>query len=255
MKTSSIKSRRLIFISLLILVGIWMLLSNLIDNNIYLPKINEVINELNTIVFNSSLVKDVVSSIFRGLESLIISLLLALLLGVASSFNKYIYNFIFPLIVILKSIPNIAFILIALIWVNKDYAPLLIGIVVSFPIFYEVVQNSILNIEENLLEMIEAFKIGFKDTLLNIHIPNIFFNIQNIISSTFSLILKIVIAGEVYGQPKFGIGTSIQGEKMNFNTAGIFAWIIIVALLCFLIDKVILYIGEQLIKGRREFID
>ncbi|NRZ61271.1 ABC-type nitrate/sulfonate/bicarbonate transport system permease component [Clostridium beijerinckii] len=51
---------------------------------------------------------------------------------------------------------------------------------------------------------------------------------MSIFVSTFSLTFKVVIAGEVYGQPKFGIGSQIQVEKVNFNTPGIFAWIVII---------------------------
>lgn len=76
-------------------------------------------------------------------------------------------------------------------------------------------------------------------------------SISSIATSTFSLVLKVVIAGEVYGQPVYSIGTAIQGAKINFNTAGIFAWIIIVALLCYISDKFILYITNSFIKVRR----
>ena len=74
-------------------------------------------------------------------------------------------------------------------------------------------------------------------------------------TSTFFLVLKVVIEGEVYGQPLYGIGTAIQGEKINFNTSGIFAWIIIVAILCYITDKIIIYFTGKLIKGRRYIVD
>lgn len=47
---------------------------------------------------------------------------------------------------------------------------------------------------------------------------------MGILISTFSLAFKVVIAGEVHGQPKYGIGAAVQIEKVNFNTVKIFAW-------------------------------
>ncbi|MDU2663168.1 MAG: ABC transporter permease, partial [Clostridioides difficile] len=56
------------------------------------------------------------------------------------------------------------------------------------------------------------------------------------------------IAGEVYSQPTYGIGTMIQTEKINFNTSGIFAWIIIVLLI-----SAILQIAQKFL-ARRAFL-
>ena len=54
--------------------------------------------------------------------------------------------------------------------------------------------------------------------------------------STFSLAFKVVIAGEVHGQPKYGIGTMIQIEKLNFNTPGVFAWLTIILIISLILE-------------------
>ena len=67
---------------------------------------------------------------------------------------------------------------------------------------------------------------------------------MGILISTFSLAFKVVIAGEVHGQPKYGIGAAVQIEKVNFNTVKIFAWIVIIALISILFE----YINKKLLK-------
>ena len=59
------------------------------------------------------------------------------------------------------------------------------------------------------------------------------------IISTLSLIFKVVISGEVYSQPQYGIGTIIQFEKMQLNTSRIIAWMIIITGIVFLFDLII----------------
>ena len=51
----------------------------------------------------------------------------------------------------------------------------------------------------------------------------------------------------MHGQPKYGIGATVQIEKVNFNTVKIFAWIVIIALISILFE----YINKKLLK---EFI-
>lgn len=64
------------------------------------------------------------------------------------------------------------------------------------------------------------------------------FYLMSIFVSTLSLTFKVVIAGEVHGQPKYGIGSQIQMEKVNFNTTGIFAWIIIIVFISLIFELI-----------------
>lgn len=251
MKNSSMKDNKIIFISIVIILGGWIVLSNKINNPIYLPKINEICEETLNIISEKKFLFNIGTSLLRAVISFFLALVFSIILGILSGFNKFIYNFLYPINSIIKSIPTIAFILIALIWVNKNYAPYLIGIIIAFPILYETTINTILNGNSDLNEMLECFRINLFDKILNVQIQSIIISVSSIATSTFSLVLKVVIAGEVYGQPIYGIGTAIQGEKINFNTAGIFGWIIIVAFICYLSDKFILYFTERFIKSRR----
>ena len=56
--------------------------------------------------------------------------------------------------------------------------------------------------------------------------------------STFSLTMKLVVGGEVIGQPKYGIGSAIQLSKMNFDTTSIFAWIVLIAIISMIFEWV-----------------
>jgi NitT/TauT family transport system permease protein len=107
-------------------------------------------------------------------------------LGIVSSFNKFIYNFLYPVNSILKSIPTIAFILIALIWLNKNYAPYLIGIVIAFPILYETTINSLINGNSYLNERLKLLGCFF-DKFLIIHIQSIIISYIIYSNTTFSL--------------------------------------------------------------------
>ena len=110
---------------------------------------------------------------------------------------------------------TMAFIVLLLIWTSKDFAPTIIGIVISFPIFYEATLNSLLNIDEGLLHMVRVYRVSRSDKLRFVIMPVIYIEIKKILTSTISLIFKVVISGEVYSQPQYGIGSNIQFEKKN----------------------------------------
>ena len=237
-----------IVLSCAILLFLWQIIALKIDNDIYLPTINQVLYSMKEIVFSSRFYLDVIFSISRCLFSFFIAIIAALTLGIISYVSRFVRNFLKPITVITQSIPTMIVIVLSLIWFDKNNAPFIVGFAMVFPILYDNILDSTLSIDKEILEMADLYKIGLNNKIIKVYIPSIRFRLISILGSTFSLALKVVIAGEVYGQPKYGMGTQIQLEKMNFNTPGIFAWIVIVVMISFLLE----YCQKPIL--RREFI-
>ena len=238
----SLKNNKYLIISIFILISVWQIVAVIVDNGLLLPSFFTVLLDIYKIILTDNFIILILSSILRCLESFIFSLVIAIILAIISYFNKFIYNFLYVIIVFLKAIPTMAFIVLVLIWASKDFAPIIIGVVISFPIFYDVVLNSLLEIDKNLLQMFRIYRVETKDKIITLIIPVIAIAIKKVINSTLSLIFKVVISGEVYAQPEYGIGSIIQFEKMQLNTSKIIAWMIIITVIvCFfdlIIDKV-----------------
>lgn len=237
----SLKNKKYLIISIFILILIWQIVANIVDNRLLLPSFFTVLFDIYKIIVSGDFIILVLNSIFRCIQSFIISVIIAIIFAIISYFNKLIYNFLYPIIVFLKAIPTMAFILLILIWTSKDFAPTIIGIVISFPIFYDVVLNSLLDIDKNLLQMFKVYRVSTIDKIFTLIIPVVIIEIKKVINSTLSLIFKVVISGEVYAQPKYGIGSIIQFEKMQLNISTVIAWMMIItAIVCFfdfIIDK------------------
>ncbi|MEG1312260.1 MAG: ABC transporter permease subunit [Romboutsia sp.] len=225
-----------ITLSCVILLFLWQIIAIKVNNEIYLPTITQVLESLEEIVVAKRFYLDIIYSIGRSLLSFLSALFLSINIGIISYSNKFIRNFLIPINKILESMPTMILILLVLVWFDKDSAPFIVGFSIVIPILYDAVLGSILNMDKQLLEMSQIYKIGIKDKILKIYLPTVKFSMIPIIISTLSLALKVVIAGEVYGQPTYGIGTMIQVEKINFNTSGIFAWIIIILLISIILD-------------------
>lgn len=233
------KENKLIVISICMLIGLWQAVSMLIDNNLIFPSIPNVINRLLEILKNSELVFSILSSIYRCLLATAISATIAIIIGFLSYKNKYIYNFLYPVFTVIRALPTMAFIVMALIWFSKEYAPILIGILISLPIFYDIILNSLNDIGTKIIDMCNIYKVSRKKILIDIYGIAILLALTNVLSSTISLVFKVIIAGELYSQPKYGIGAAIQFEKMQLNTDSIIAWIVIVTFVSYIFDKIL----------------
>lgn len=249
-KEFTCKNKPLIYGSTVLILILWFIGAKVLGNEVIIPSPEGTIKSLFDIVREEKFLTVVGVTLLRSLISFSISLLLALLVGVIGSFNKYIYNFMIPVLTILKSVPTMAFIVMALIWFSKDGAPILVGFVISFPIFYENVMNATINVDSKLLEMAHLYDLRRRDLIVNIYLPSIFFSIMNIFTSTFSLTMKVVIGGEVLGQPIYGIGGALQLEKTYLNTSAVFGWIIVVALISLIFDGIQRAINRKIFRWR-----
>ena len=113
-------------------------------------------------------------------------------------------------------------------------------------------EDDLKNMDNKIIEMMKIYEVTWMDKIFKIYIPIIKFYFISIFVSTFSLTFKVVIAGEVHGQPKYGIGSAVQIEKINFNTSGIFAWIIIIAFISISLEIVNKLINKKLYRWQNE---
>ena len=239
MKTSILGNRRKSIISKILIIIIWILLSYFIDNEIIFPRIGSTLNSLIDIVKSPKFLNIVWYSLLRSIVGFAISLFLAIIMGLISSISKTVYYLMLPIINFLTSVPTMAIIILALIWLNNEIVPIFIGFIMVFPILYETVLKGIQNVDEKIIIMAETYKVDKSTIIKDIYIPSVLLSLNNIISSALGINLKMVIAGEVLSQPKYAIGSNLQLQKMYLNTSGVFAWIIIILVIAKMLEYIL----------------
>jgi NitT/TauT family transport system permease protein len=245
MKDYICKSSKYITVSIIGLLVFWAIVSKLVDNEIIIPSIKSTTLSLISITKDKSFIAIMCATLLRSLISFLISFILAVGLGVIGSISKTAYNFMLPVLAFLKAVPTMAVIMLALIWLSNDNAPILIGFIVVFPILYESVLAGVLNVNPKIVDMARLYKVKKWSVIKDIYIPNILMNVNGVMSSALGLNFKVVIAGEVLGQPKYSIGSALQLEKMYLNTSGVFAWIIIIVISVVISEKLIKLLNSK----------
>lgn len=233
------KDRRLSLIAKVSIIIVWILISRIVDKEVIVPSIRSTFISIWEIIREPSFLNTIKYTLFRALAGFLISLFLGVATGILSSISKVIFNLMEPILKFLNSIPTIAIILLALIWLNNEYVPMFVGFVMVFPVIYEAVLNSILNVDRDIIEMSYLYKVSKIGIVKNIYMPNILYNLSSILKGVLGINLKMVIAGEVLAQPKYAIGSSLQLQRIYLNTSGVFAWIVIILLISGIFDYIV----------------
>ncbi len=234
------KSRHYTLLSITILVILWWIGAVLADNPIKFPTPIETLIAFSDIVTSKTFFLQVLSTLRRAMIGFVIAFAGGVCLGIVSGVSNQAYYLLRPLILAQRSVPTMAVILLALIWLGRDIAPILVGIILIFPIIYSAVVDGIRHVDVQLLEMVKVYHISKKKRLYHLYLPSIRSSLFAVASAAISLNLKVTIAAEVLSQPGQGIGTGFQMEKIALNTAGLLAWAVIAialgALLEFLVS-------------------
>lgn len=227
-----------------VILLLWGLVSQIVDNAIIIPTIGETLRSLLDLLKSEGFFVMLISSLLRTLMAFGLSLVLAVTLGLLAARSPLIEALTRPLVHFSSSVPVIAVILLALIWLKPPQVPVFVALMMVFPILYKTVYSAINNLPSGLLEMAAIYKVSPKTQLLDLYLPAMGAALGEIAATAMSTALKVVIAGEVLSQPKFSIGSDLQLQKMYLNTPGVFAWIIIILLL----SKALQTLIDQLIQ-------
>lgn len=239
MKDYTWKNKKYVWLSVLILLGIWTITAKFIDKEVIIPSPQSVLISLVDLLSSKNFNKIVFSTLSRSFISFLICILSSIILGVLAGMTKTFYNIMMPFVALLKSVPTMAIVILALIWLNSEKAPILIGIVLVFPVLYDSVVNGVINVDKKLIQMAELYSVKKKYIIKDIYMPSIYAYLSSAMGAALGLTLKAVIAGEVLGQPKYSIGGSMQLEKMYLNTSGVFAWIVVIVALVTIFEMII----------------
>lgn len=237
--------KRYTALSAVILILIWAALAALVDMELKLPSPWRIAQEVYVVLGSRWFFQAVASTLFRIFKVFVISMMAGAAAGFAGAFFPVMDDLLRPLILLIRSTPTVVVILLAFIWIGQEHSPVLVGFMVVFPIVYTNVINGLRNVDGKLVQMGQLYGLGTGKMIRHIYLPSIEPYFRAAMSSAIGLNMKVMIAAEVICQPRFGLGTQLQQERMIANTPGLIALGIISILLVGLIEKLVDRIRPQ----------
>lgn len=233
----------LISIGLLLLA--WQLLAMLVGLPDLVPSVPRLLETLVMLFTSGSFYQSVAATLLRGITGMLISLIAAT--GIAFLFNKreWIYELFRPLLAIMRSVPVISFILLALIFLRPESIPLMIAFLTMFPLLTENLTKGIRNQRKELSIMARQFRIGRWNRLTQVIYPQLKPFLYSGLASASGFGWRAIIMGEVLAQCSPGIGGEMKQAQVFIAVPELMAWTIVAILISYLFDKGISWLGRQ----------
>ena len=166
--------------------------------------------------------------------------LLGVALAVACTASKTADALLCPLMTVVKSTPVASFVVLALIWIARDWLPVFIALLMVLPVVWSNVCTGIRSADPALLELARVYGWPRGRVLRRIYVPSVRPHFLAALRSGLGFGWKAGIAAEVLTVPHSAIGRMIYESKLYLQTTDLFAWTLAVILLSVGLERLVL---------------
>ena len=193
--------------------------------------------------------QSIASSTLHIFGGFLLSCAAAVVLAALSARFRAVRELLAPLVAVVKSVPVVSFIILALVWLDAGSLPLFISALMVFPPVYLNVLAGIDSADPKLLEMARVFRVPFRRTLKGIWLPQVLPYFRAAVSLALGLCWKAGVAAEVIGLPSGTIGERLYTAKVYFQTPDLFAWTAVILAVSVLLERLFLA-GVDRLEGK-----
>jgi len=224
--------------SIIFLFLLWIILAAIINADLILPYPKDVFLSLIQLVQKPSFWKAFCFSFLRVISAFIISVILGTALGWLRSISSFLYDFFELPLAIIRCVPVIAIILVALFWFKSDFVPVFVAVLMALPVISTSVTKGFSYENEKLLFMAQTFCFSKKQIFKYIKLPAVLPHFYSGCQSAFGLCWKVVAAGEVISLPKYGFGTIMNKAQVHLETAEVMAVTVLLIIISYSLEKI-----------------
>ncbi|MFF9095263.1 ABC transporter permease [Streptomyces sp. NPDC014776] len=240
---------------LVAVLGLWELLSRtkVIDPfNFSMP--SQIWDQISTWVLHGtalgSLGEQIWYTLYEALVGWIVGVIAGVVLGIALGRIAFLADVLGPYIKVLNSIPRIVLAPIFVIWfglgpVSKVASAV---VLVFFPVFFNAFQGA-REVDRNLVANARILGASDRRVTLQVVIPSATSWIFTSLHVSFGFALIGAIVGEYIGATK-GIGLLVAQSQGTFNAAGVYAAMVILAVVALLAEGLLTFAERRIFRWK-----
>lgn len=221
-------------------VLVWQIVYILVGKDIIIPSPFDTAKRIWKFIFTVDFWRITGSSVLRILAGYLCGVLCGVLLAVLTSFSRFAYALLKPVINIARATPVASLTVIIVVWVTNQQVPLFIVGLMVFPIIWGNTFEGIKNTDKKLLEMSKSFSVSPMSAFLHIYVPSVYPCFIAGASASLGLAWKSGIAAEILGSTQGSVGQQLNDAKVYLDSAGKFAWTVVVIVLSIIFERLII---------------
>ncbi len=226
-------------LSILLIPVAWQLLSWQMAQPQLIPSFPDLIRALFRLVYSPGFLVSIGTTCLRACVGLLLSLAAASITAFLLNRSEAIRFLFMPWLSLLRSVPVISFILLALIFLNPEMIPLLIAFLTMYPLLTENLLKGLMDRRDSWKMLARQFHLNAWNRLFQINYPQLRPYLFSGLASAVGFGWRAIIMGEVLSQCVDGIGKRMKEAQVFIDVPELIAWTLVAIVLSWLTDKLI----------------
>ncbi|MFF4602972.1 ABC transporter permease [Streptomyces sp. NPDC001339] len=189
-------------------------------------------------------------TLYEALLGWVIGVIAGVVLGIALGRIRFLADVLGPYIRVLNALPRIVLAPVFLIWFGLGPASKVASavVLVFFPVFFNAFQGA-REVDRNLVAHSRILGAGGRQVTLQVVIPSATSWIFTSLHVSFGFALIGAIVGEYIGATK-GLGLLVAASQGTFNAAGVYAAMVILAVVALLAEGLLALLEKRLFRWK-----
>ncbi|MFH8683395.1 ABC transporter permease [Streptomyces lydicus] len=189
-------------------------------------------------------------TLYEALLGWVVGVIGGVVLGIALGRVRFLADVLGPYIKVLNALPRIVLAPIFLIWFGLGPASKVASavVLVFFPVFFNAFQGA-REVDRNLVANSRILGASSRQVTLQVVIPSATSWIFTSLHVSFGFALIGAIVGEYIGATK-GLGLLVSASQGTFNAAGVYAAMVILAVVALLAEGLLAFLEKRLFRWK-----
>lgn len=156
-------------------------------------------------------------TLLRTLVAFLISFALGFAAAAAGVAFAPFARFLRPIIAVCRTLPTMAVLLLILVWMSPRSAPVVVTVLVLFPVVYTQLTSSVSGVDGGLIEMAKAYRLTTGQKIFKIYVPQIAPVTVSQTGANLSFGIKLTISAEVMAHTYTALGGLMSEAQTYYN--------------------------------------
>ena len=225
-----------------VILGAWAAAAAAIDSEFVLPSVSSTAAEFSRVLKSERFYDGLLGTLWRSTLGFLISLALFFVTFCFSTAYEPFRRIVEPLISALRSLPAVAVTLILALSVGGYGTPVVLGVLVIYPIMYSSARARTSTIATELKEVCVICGANKLQTFRSLWFPCLAGALPETLSTAFSYNIKAVIGAEILAQTADSLGMLMKLAQLYLEPAMLISYVIAAVAVSVIAEFVLRYV-------------
>lgn len=222
-----------------VIFGVWAVAAARSESELIVPKIGSVFSAFGDVIKTEVFWTSLGGTALRCIIGYAVSVALFFVAySLAVSFESFA-RIISPIISVLRSLPAVAVTLILVLSVGGSYTPIVLGVLVIFPILYSTAMSRTATVPTELKEICDIVGANKLRKLTAVWLPCLAGGLPESLASAFSYNVKAVVGAEILAQSARSLGMLMSLSQTYLQQATLVCLVVITVVLSVVVEMLL----------------